>query len=821
MSGIESQANLVGRFFGDFFRHAHGEPATLARFSERCFLLGMLLVPLAFSTRSFEAFLTLKQFLALSFLWWSAVVYGAAWIRGEVRLPGNPVVYWLLVLLGVFIASALHAGRWEEGWFTLVGIAVFGAVFPAVVSACGRPGFRASGIRMLLLTGFVGASYGLLQVLDLDFLNAIFDLWVRTEGKRGIFSTFGNPNFLAEYLVLCFPFLLAQYVAAQTRRERAILGRLMVLFATAILACGTRGVWLGFVVAVLAFVLLVAVFSPKWRSSAIRALGLSTLILVLGAALLMLAGPREREETFAERSKVLAGEIGISGEARLLAWRVAFEEMIPPSAPFDWFLRAIGYRRPAEATGPPSPSVWLGSGPSSFRLDFLRSRGRYFRRLQGDDHRRLVDALNYQRLHNEVLQLFVEGGLLGIGLLFLAATGFALTFLRCVRRETEGRRLERIAAVCALLGPGVHALFSFPAHLASTAVAATFVAGLAVSGGGGNVVRRREKAPAWALALCLVLAVAGEAVFLRPFLADIVRKQVESTSTGKTREFDRRIASVGLALEPLNGPLHFALAKTAYDARDYETAEKESRLALRGIQDLSLYTLLGIALYSQNKLEEAEAMLQEAYAISGGDPKILYYVGLAQSRAGKTEEAVVSFRKAVDGKGDLFLAWRELGNLYGGKLRRPRRALESFRQAASVKPDDAYLLGKLAFAHLALGERDAGQRVLERVVKLAPTEVSAWVTLGDLHGRNQEFEKALRCFETAVSLAPSAAELWFRLALVRDALGRADEALEAVGKALELKPGDPRAERLRRKIVAARPEERRPEASSVSGEGPG
>jgi tetratricopeptide (TPR) repeat protein len=150
-----------------------------------------------------------------------------------------------------------------------------------------------------------------------------------------------------------------------------------------------------------------------------------------------------------------------------------------------------------------------------------------------------------------------------------------------------------------------------------------------------------EGRPAWfALILACLVATLGISVLLRPFLADIARKEVESTSNGLALDFDRESVEAGLRLEPLNGPLRFALAKEAYTRRDYPTAEREARLALEGINDVSLHSLLGIACLSEGKFDEARKHLNDAVTMSGGDPQILYYQALAATSAGAKLDAI-------------------------------------------------------------------------------------------------------------------------------------------------------------------------------------
>ena len=60
-----------------------------------------------------------------------------------------------------------------------------------------------------------------------------------------------------------------------------------------------------------------------------------------------------------------------------------------------------------------------------------------------------------------------------------------------------------------------------------------------------------------------------------------------------------------------------------------------------------------------------------------------------------------------------------------------------------------------------------------------------------------EHERSLSLFEPLVERFPDSAALWVNLAVAYDELGRRDEALQALERALELDPEDPEAIKLK------------------------
>lgn len=91
------------------------------------------------------------------------------------------------------------------------------------------------------------------------------------------------------------------------------------------------------------------------------------------------------------------------------------------------------------------------------------------------------------------------------------------------------------------------------------------------------------------------------------------------------------------------------------------------------------------------------------------------------------------------------------------RARRYDRARVFYQRAVDTAPDRASelaALGELASALLFWGELGHGAAVLERVVALAPGQVSAWHDLGVVRARLGDVAGAERALERAIALAP-------------------------------------------------------------------
>jgi putative inorganic carbon (HCO3(-)) transporter len=110
--------------------------------------------------------------------------------------------------------------------------------------------------KILIITAYITIIYGFIQWLDTRFfphkdVGPGIDpfIWRWAFGTR-VFSTYGNPNFFGNFLVLILPIIVVQFL-----KTRAVyLIPLIVLDLLCLYTTGTKGAWLGFGVSSFIFV---------------------------------------------------------------------------------------------------------------------------------------------------------------------------------------------------------------------------------------------------------------------------------------------------------------------------------------------------------------------------------------------------------------------------------------------------------------------------------------------------------------------------------------------------------------------------------------
>ncbi|MBW2502440.1 MAG: tetratricopeptide repeat protein [Deltaproteobacteria bacterium] len=86
---------------------------------------------------------------------------------------------------------------------------------------------------------------------------------------------------------------------------------------------------------------------------------------------------------------------------------------------------------------------------------------------------------------------------------------------------------------------------------------------------------------------------------------------------------------------------------------------------------------------------------------------------------------------------------------------------------------------------------DQAKRILalEQEVALNPTNVNAWIQLGNIYFDTNSFEKAIRAYEKSLELSPNNANVLTDLGVMYRRTGQPQKALDAFDRAMTIAPG--------------------------------
>jgi tetratricopeptide (TPR) repeat protein len=158
------------------------------------------------------------------------------------------------------------------------------------------------------------------------------------------------------------------------------------------------------------------------------------------------------------------------------------------------------------------------------------------------------------------------------------------------------------------------------------------------------------------------------------------------------------------------------------------------------------------------------------------------------SQAKKTAEDLL--RKVLDREPNSLPAMNSLAMLLQ-VTGRPEEASKLYEQILKLQPDNIVAINNLAWALCEdRGKHQQALELAERGLKIAPNYVDLIDTRGVAYYRLDECDKAVQCFTRCLTLyprgTPAATATYFHLGRALFELGRKEEAIENLNKALEL-----------------------------------
>ena len=148
--------------------------------------------------------------------------------------------------------------------------------------------------KVLIVAAYIAILYGVVQFLDTRFfppkdMGPGLDpfVWRWAFGPR-VFSTYGNPNFFGNFLVLILPIIVTQYL----KRRSVILLPLIAMDLLCLYATGTKGAFLGFGISAFLFSVFYGYFFLRERLKISRGLfiGLASIIPISAFFVIYLLG---------------------------------------------------------------------------------------------------------------------------------------------------------------------------------------------------------------------------------------------------------------------------------------------------------------------------------------------------------------------------------------------------------------------------------------------------------------------------------------------------------------------------------------------------
>ncbi len=575
---------------------------------------------------------------------------------------------WGLLWTGYAAARARVVGR-PEDFSALIWDPYGTCLWIAGLLGAGwltRRGRVVDFVHLALCAGFLASAYGLIQYFNMEF---IWPYTLNPYGGRAV-STFGNPNFLSSFDVALMPVALALFLVEKPGARRLAYGALFLIFEGALFATLTRSSWGGALVACAALGL-----SPRLRARA-RAEP-RTLGLMAGGALAMaLLWP--------------SSSISTGYTPTVVGRLTEFSSMMKRDGSYSPFHQRVLIWTSAWLMGSESPV--LGKGGGLFELFYPFYQGTMLHALPFF-HNMRTHANN---AHNEILEVFSQTGLVGLGA-FLA---FWAAFFESARRWAKGRAGDDplwIGAVAACAGVLADNMLNVSLHFAVPAFLFWWMAGLAM----GRGAREAGKPAVWTA---------------RPAL--------------------RRAAAGALTV--------FALGTAWMQVRFWER---------------EAWYFAGFKLVRMNDLAGAQRALERSRAWGPREVNALYELGNAYARAGRFADAAGAYVEALDANAGYDEIYFNLGTVYNSNLGRPDLALKFYQTSWAINPLSKDLDNALTAFYLREPAKylQPALAVLSEAVRDFPDNPNDWNNYGYTLSLAKRWPEAERAYSRALAIAPDLA----------------------------------------------------------------
>ncbi len=255
---------------------------------------------------------------------------------------------------------------------------------------------------------------------------------------------------------------------------------------------------------------------------------------------------------------------------------------------------------------------------------------------------------------------------------------------------------------------------------------------------------------------------------------------------GRLRDAERLLRQA-VELAPDRAELHYdaGMATEAVEQWDVALAYYEQAAALA--PDHAEYARAAGALHlRRGNVKRARALLAVALRHARHDPETLFQLGMLHASAGAWRLAIRALRRATR-SGNAVRYETELGRalLHLGQA---DEACAAFERALHAQPDDVATLDAYSAALEARGRMETAYNVARHTARLAPGEATIQARAGSIALRLGRVNEALELLDRAVALDSRLVDAHIHRGRALLLLGRAEAALAAAHHARSLAP---------------------------------
>ncbi len=201
------------------------------------------------------------------------------------------------------------------------------------------------------------------------------------------------------------------------------------------------------------------------------------------------------------------------------------------------------------------------------------------------------------------------------------------------------------------------------------------------------------------------------------------------------------------------------------------------------------------------KSVEDRMVLGQLYTVKHQNEKAEEQFKAAQDLDPDSEEVVLNLSRLYAENGDIAHAAKvieavpvserspkmefALGAVYE-QMKRPKDAIDAYKRAADLDPEDVHNMGALAQALLNDNQLDEALKEYRQMADADPEDSSTNVHISEILRRQGKYEEALTTVKKAVKKDPDSLEAGYNEGLLLDVLGRYDESAQVYEHMVDL-----------------------------------
>lgn len=201
---------------------------------------------------------------------------------------------------------------------------------------------------------------------------------------------------------------------------------------------------------------------------------------------------------------------------------------------------------------------------------------------------------------------------------------------------------------------------------------------------------------------------------------------------------------------------------------------------------LSILTVRQIGIW-KNSMAAFDAILAKD---SRRSPVVYFHRGVAYEKAGKSEQAIDDYTRAISLFPSYYEAFFSRGTAYD-RMGRFDQAIEDYSSAISLKPSSYEAYTNRGLAYKKIGQRAEAITDFERAISLSASAGKAHFNIGVMRFEDGRYADAIEQFDRAIGIDPTDAEAYGNRGLAHAVTGQSSAALKDFDKAIELRPDFP------------------------------